>query len=211
MNKEIGPIEDLIKKLNRLPGIGSKTAQRLAYHIIGLDESEVLNLTDSIIAAKRNTVQCSICMNYAESDPCDICSNKSRDDSIVCVVESPKDVEAMERSHSFHGKYHVLHGVISPLKGKSPDDVKVKELIGRVKKENIKEIIVATNPTVDGDATATYIKNILSDYNITVSRIGYGLPVGGDLEYYDEITIQTAMENRRRLDYFWDLVPNFFF
>ncbi|MDU5569915.1 MAG: recombination mediator RecR [Peptoniphilus harei] len=200
MNKEIGPIEDLIKKLNRLPGIGSKTAQRLAYHIIGLDESEVLNLTDSIIAAKRNTVQCSICMNYADSDPCDICSNKSRDDSIVCVVESPKDVEAMERSHSFHGKYHVLHGVISPLKGKSPDDVKVKELIGRVKKENIKEIIVATNPTVDGDATATYIKNILSDYDITVSRIGYGLPVGGDLEYYDEITIQTAMENRRRLD-----------
>lgn len=200
MNKEIGPIEDLIKKLNRLPGIGSKTAQRLAYHIIGLDESEVLNLTDSIIAAKRNTVQCSICMNYADSDPCDICSNKSRDDSIVCVVESPKDVEAMERSHSFHGKYHVLHGVISPLKGKSPDDVKVKELIGRVKKENIKEIIVATNPNVDGDATATYIKNILSDYDITVSRIGYGLPVGGDLEYYDEITIQTAMENRRRLD-----------
>ena len=200
MNKEIGPIEDLIKKLNRLPGIGSKTAQRLAYHIIGLDESEVLNLTDSIIAAKRNTVQCSICMNYADSDPCDICSNKSRDDSIVCVVESPKDVEAMERSHSFHGKYHVLHGVISPLKGKSPDDVKVKELIDRVKKGNIKEIIVATNPTVDGDATATYIKNILSDYDITVSRIGYGLPVGGDLEYYDEITIQTAMENRRRLD-----------
>lgn len=200
MNKEIGPIEDLIKKLNRLPGIGSKTAQRLAYHIIGLDESEVLNLTDSIIAAKRNTVQCSICMNYADNDPCDICSNKSRDDSIVCVVESPKDVEAMERSHSFHGKYHVLHGVISPLKGKSPDDVKVKELIDRVKKENIKEIIVATNPTVDGDATATYIKNILSDYDITVSRIGYGLPVGGDLEYYDEITIQTAMENRRRLD-----------
>ena len=200
MNKEIGPIEDLIKKLNRLPGIGSKTAQRLAYHIIGLDESEVLNLTDSIIAAKRNTVQCSICMNYADSDPCDICSNKSREDSIVCVVESPKDVEAMERSHSFLGKYHVLHGVISPLKGKSPDDVKVKELIDRVKKENIKEIIVATNPTVDGDATATYIKNILSDYDITVSRIGYGLPVGGDLEYYDEITIQTAMENRRRLD-----------
>ena len=200
MNKEIGPIEDLIKKLNRLPGIGSKTAQRLAYHIIGLDESEVINLTDSIIAAKRNTVECSICMNYADSDPCDICSNKSRDDSIVCVVESPKDVEAMERSHSFHGKYHVLHGVISPLKGKSPDDVKVKELIDRVKKGNIKEIIVATNPTVDGDATATYIKNILSDYDITVSRIGYGLPVGGDLEYYDEITIQTAMENRRRLD-----------
>lgn len=200
MNKEIGPIEDLIKKLNRLPGIGSKTAQRLAYHIIGLDESEVINLTDSILAAKKNTVECSICMNYADSDPCEICSNKSRDDSIVCVVESPKDVEAMERSHSFHGKYHVLHGVISPLKGKSPDDVKVKELIDRVKKGNIKEIIVATNPTVDGDATATYIKNILSDYDITVSRIGYGLPVGGDLEYYDEITIQTAMENRRRLD-----------
>ncbi|MDU5467923.1 MAG: recombination mediator RecR [Peptoniphilus harei] len=200
MNKEIGPIEDLIKKLNRLPGIGSKTAQRLAYHIIGLDESEVISLTDSILAAKKNTVECSICMNYADSDPCEICSNKSRDDSIVCVVESPKDVEAMERSHSFHGKYHVLHGVISPLKGKSPDDVKVKELIDRVKKGNIKEIIVATNPTVDGDATATYIKNILSDYDITVSRIGYGLPVGGDLEYYDEITIQTAMENRRRLD-----------
>ncbi|MEF3317834.1 MULTISPECIES: recombination mediator RecR [Peptoniphilus] len=200
MNKEIGPIEDLIKKLNRLPGIGSKTAQRLAYHIIGLDDAEVVSLSDAIIAAKRNTVQCSICMNYADSDPCHICSSKTRDDSIICVVESPKDVDAMERSNSFRGKYHVLHGVISPLKGKSPEDVRVKELIERVKKENIKEVIVATNPTVDGDATATYIKNILKDFDITVSRIGYGLPVGGDLEFYDEITIQTAMENRRRLD-----------
>lgn len=200
MNKESGPIEDLIKKLNRLPGIGSKTAQRLAYHIIGLDEAEVIDLSDSIISAKRNTVECSICMNYADSDPCHICSNKARDDSVICVVESPKDVEAMERSHSFHGKYHVLHGVISPLKGKTPEDVRVKELIDRVKKGNINEVIVATNPTVDGDATATYIRNILKDYDIRVSRIGYGLPVGGDLEFYDEITIQTAMENRRILD-----------
>ncbi|MGF0094938.1 recombination mediator RecR [Peptoniphilus sp. SGI.035] len=200
MNKEVGPIEDLIKKLNRLPGIGSKTAQRLAYYIIGLDENEVENLSDAILSAKRNTVKCSICMNYADSDPCEICSDKARDDSVICVVESPKDVEAMERSLSFRGKYHVLHGVISPLKGKTPEDVKVKELIDRVKRGNIKEIIVATNPTVDGDATATYIKNVLKDFDITISRIGYGLPVGGDLEFYDEITIQTAMENRRRLD-----------
>lgn len=200
MNKEVGPIEDLIKKLNRLPGIGSKTAQRLAYYIIGLDENEVENLSEAILSAKRNTVECSICMNYADSDPCEICSDKARDDSVICVVESPKDVEAMERSLSFRGKYHVLHGVISPLKGKTPEDVKIKELIGRVKKGNIKEIIVATNPTVDGDATATYIKNVLKDFDITISRIGYGLPVGGDLEFYDEITIQTAMENRRRLD-----------
>lgn len=200
MAKEIGPIEDLIKRLNRLPGIGSKTAQRLAYYIIGLEEREVRDLAEALVYAKNNTVECSICMNYADSDPCEICSNKSRDDSIICVVESPKDVDAMERSLSFRGKYHVLHGVISPLKGKTPEDVTIKELINRIEEGEIKEVIVATNPTVDGDATARYIKNILEDYDIIVSRIGYGLPVGGDLEYYDEITIQTAMENRRRLD-----------
>ena len=200
MNKEMGPIEDLIKRLNRLPGIGSKTAQRLAYYIIGLEDKEVKDLAEALISAKKNTVECSICMNYADSDPCEICSNKNRDDSIICVVESPKDVDAMERSLSFRGKYHVLHGIISPLKGKTPNDVTVKELIQRIEKGNIKEVIVATNPTVDGDATARYIKNILEDYDIIVSRIGYGLPVGGDLEFYDEITIQTAMENRRRLD-----------
>lgn len=200
MTKEIGPIEDLIKRLNRLPGIGSKTAQRLAYYIIGLDETEVRDLAEALISAKNNTVECSVCMNYADSDPCEICSNKNRDDSVICVVESPKDVDAMERSLSFRGKYHVLHGVISPLKGKTPEDVTIKELIKRIEEGDIKEVIVATNPTVDGDATARYIKNILEDYDIIVSRIGYGLPVGGDLEYYDEITIQTAMENRRRLD-----------
>ena len=200
MAKEIGPIEDLIKRLNRLPGIGSKTAQRLAYYIIGLEEREVRDLAEALVSAKNNTVECSICMNYADSDPCEICSNKSRDDSIICVVESPKDVDAMERSLSFRGKYHVLHGVISPLKGKTPEDVTIKELINRIEEGEIKEVIVATNPTVDGDATARYIKNILEDYDIIVSRIGYGLPVGGDLEYFDEITIQTAMENRRRLD-----------
>ena len=200
MAKEIGPIEDLIKRLNRLPGIGSKTAQRLAYYIIGLEEREVRDLAEALVSAKNNTVECSICMNYADSEPCEICSNKSRDDSIICVVESPKDVDAMERSLSFRGKYHVLHGVISPLKGKTPEDVTIKELINRIEEGEIKEVIVATNPTVDGDATARYIKNILEDYDIIVSRIGYGLPVGGDLEYYDEITIQTAMENRRRLD-----------
>lgn len=200
MAKEIGPIEDLIKRLNRLPGIGSKTAQRLAYYIIGLEEGEVKDLAEALVSAKNNTVECSICMNYADSDPCEICSNKNRDNSIICVVESPKDVDAMERSLSFRGKYHVLHGVISPLKGKTPEDVTIKELIKRIEEGDIKEVIVATNPTVDGDATARYIKNILEDYDIIVSRIGYGLPVGGDLEYYDEITIQTAMENRRRLD-----------
>lgn len=200
MAKEIGPIEDLIKRLNRLPGIGSKTAQRLAYYIIGLEDREVRDLAEALVSAKNNTVECSICMNYADSDPCEICFNKSRDDSIICVVESPKDVDAMERSLSFRGKYHVLHGVISPLKGKTPEDVTIKELINRIEEGKIKEVIVATNPTVDGDATARYIKNILEDYDIIVSRIGYGLPVGGDLEYYDEITIQTAMENRRRLD-----------
>ena len=200
MTKEIGPIEDLIKRLNRLPGIGSKTAQRLAYYIIGLDETEVRDLAEALISAKNNTVECSICMNYADSDPCEICSNKNRDDSVICVVESPKDVDAMERSLSFRGKYHVLHGVISPLKGKTPEDVTIKELIKRIEEGDINEVIVATNPTVDGDATARYIKNTLEDYDIIVSRIGYGLPVGGDLEYYDEITIQTAMENRRRLD-----------
>lgn len=201
MNKEVGPIEDLIKKLNRLPGIGSKTAQRLAYHIIEMEDVEVADLANSIIRAKKDTKQCSICMNYADSDPCEICSNNSRDDSIICVVESPKDVEAMERSLSFRGKYHVLHGVISPLKGKAAEDVTINQLLKRIENGNVKEVIVATNPTVDGDTTARYIQNILEKYDdLIISRIGYGLPVGGDLEYYDEITISTAIQNRRKLD-----------
>ncbi len=195
-----GPIEDLIKKLNKLPGIGSKTAQRLAYHIIDMDDIEVKELASSIVRAKTEIVQCSVCMNFSDSDPCEICSSPNRDGSVICVVEYPKDVEAMERSMSFNGKYHVLHGVVSPMKGKSIDDIKARELLKRLEDGSVKEVIIATNPTADGDTTAMYLKNLLEPYNVTVSRIGYGLPVGGDLEFYDELTISTAMKNRRKLN-----------
>ncbi|MET3617317.1 recombination protein RecR [Peptoniphilus olsenii] len=195
-----GPIEDLIKKLNKLPGIGSKTAQRLAYHIIDMEDIDVKELAKSIVRAKTDIVQCSECMNFSDKDPCDICQNKTRDDSVICVVEYPKDVEAMERSMSFNGKYHVLHGVISPMKGYTADDVKVRELLRRLEDGKVKEVIIATNPTTDGDTTAMYLKNLLEPYNVEVTRIGYGLPVGGDLEFYDELTISTAMKNRRKLN-----------
>lgn len=195
-----GPIEDLIKKLNKLPGIGSKTAQRLAYHIIDMDDIEVKELASSIVRAKTEIVQCSECMNFSDSDPCEICRSPNRDGSIICVVEYPKDVEAMERSMSFNGKYHVLHGVVSPMKGRSIDDIKARELLKRLEDGSVKEVIIATNPTTDGDTTAMYLKNLLEPYNVVVSRIGYGLPVGGDLEFYDELTISTAMKNRRKLN-----------
>lgn len=195
-----GPIEDLIKKLNKLPGIGSKTAQRLAYHIIDMDDIEVKELAGSLIRAKTEIVQCSVCMNFSDTDPCEICASPNRDGSVICVVEYPKDVEAMERSMSFNGKYHVLHGVVSPMKGRSIDDIKARELLKRLEDGSVKEVIIATNPTADGDTTAMYLKNLLEPYNVIVSRIGYGLPVGGDLEFYDELTISTAIKNRRKLN-----------
>ena len=188
-----------INELAGLPGIGEKTAQRLAYYILDLDEINVKKLSDSIINAKLNTKRCSICCNFTDGDPCSICSDLNRDSSTICIVEYPKDVLAMERTGAYHGLYHVLHGTIRPLRGVSPDDLTISELIKRLSNPEIKEIIVATNPTTDGDTTAMYLKRLLSPLGIKTTRIAYGIPVGGDLQYYDEVTISTALNNRQEI------------
>ncbi len=193
------PIEELINELSGLPGIGEKTAQRLAYYILDLDEINVKKLSDSIINAKLNTKRCSICCNFTDGDPCSICSDLNRDSSTICIVEYPKDVLAMERTGAYHGLYHVLHGTIKPLRGVSPDDLTISELIKRLSNPEIKEVIVATNPTTDGDTTAMYLKRLLSPLGIKTTRIAYGIPVGGDLQYYDEVTISTALNNRQEI------------
>ena len=193
------PIENLINQLNKLPGIGNKTAQRLAYYILDMDKEKVETLSKSIIDAKNNVRECSICSNFTDSDPCMICSDKKRDQSIICVVEYPKDVEAMERAGCYFGLYHVLHGVIAPTKGIGPMDLKIRELLLRLESDEVKEIIIATNPTVEGDTTALYLSKLINPLGVKTTRIGYGLPVGGDLEYYDEVTISTALDNRREL------------
>ena len=193
------PIEYLINQLNKLPGIGNKTAQRLAYHILDMDIEKVKTLSSSIVEAKENVKECSICSNFTDQDPCGICADTRRDESIICVLEYPKDVEAMERAGCYFGMYHVLHGVIAPTKGIGPLDLKIRELLKRLESDEVKEIIIATNPTVEGDTTALYLSKIINPLGIKTTRIGYGLPVGGDLEYYDEVTISTALDNRREL------------
>lgn len=200
MAKRARSIEQLISQLNKLPGIGSKTAQRLAYHVIDMKEEEVKELSNSMLEAKQNVHKCKKCQNFTDEDLCYICSDLTRDKSTICVVEYPKDVEALERSNSYHGLYHVLHGTISPSRAINAGDIGIGSLVKRLETEDIKEIIVATNPTTEGDTTALYISRLISPLGIKVSRIGYGLPVGGDLEYYDEITISTALENRRILN-----------
>ena len=196
-------IENLIRELRKLPGIGEKTAQRLAYYIIDQDISNVKELASSIVDAKENVKRCSICSNFTDKDPCEICSDFRRDRSKICVVEYPKDIEAMERSNCYHGLYHVLHGVLSPNSRSGPEDLTIRQFLNRLSDKEIEEVIIATNPTVDGDTTALYLSRLLGDIDIKVTRIGYGLPVGGDLEYYDELTISTAMENRRQINNPW--------
>ncbi len=197
MMNRAGSIEKLIRQLSKLPGIGSKTAQRLAYHIIDLDMEEVKELSQSIVDAKANIKQCSICANFTDSDPCAICSDEKRDRSTICIVEYPKDVEAMERANCYNGLYHVLHGTLSPSRGITVENLTVLQLLTRLRDKDVKEVIIATNPTVDGETTALFLSRQLEKIPIKVTRIGYGLPVGGDLEYYDELTITTAMKNRR--------------
>lgn len=192
------PIANLIDQLSKLPGVGRKTAQRLAYFIINMDKSEVDKLANSIVQAKGEIGLCSVCCNLTDEDPCHICRDEKRDKSIICVVEGAKDILAMERSRDFKGYYHVLHGVISPMDNIGPSEIKIKELLNRLN-EDVKEVIVATNPTVEGEATALYLARLIKPLDIKVSRIAHGIPVGGDLEYFDEITLSKAMENRREL------------
>ena len=194
-----GPITRLIEEFSKLPGVGRKTAQRLAFHIINMNTNDVEALSKAIIEAKREIKYCSVCCNITDTAPCSMCSNKNRDSSVICVVEDPRDVAAMERTREFKGQYHVLNGVISPMDGIGPDMIKIKELIQRLGTQDVREIIMATNPTIEGEATAMYIARLLKPMGIKVTRIAHGLPVGGDLEYADEVTISKALEGRREI------------
>ena len=193
------PIANLIEELSKLPGIGRKTAQRLAFYILEMEPMEAEKLANSITTAKEKVKYCSVCCNLTDVDPCYICSNKKRDDSVICVVEGPKDVIAMERTREYTGLYHVLHGVISPMENIGPDSIRIKELLKRIQDGDVKEVILATNPTVEGEATAMYISKLLKPMGIKTTRIAHGIPVGGDLEYFDEVTLSKAMENRREI------------
>ena len=200
MNQYPRPLGRLVGELSKLPGIGSKTAQRLAFHILSLEDQEAESLADSIREAKHAMHYCSVCGNLTDHDPCSICSDASRRRDVVCVVESPRDVMAMERIREFNGQYHVLNGVISPMEGVGPEDINLRSLITRLQKEpEIGEVILATNPNIEGEATAMYIARLLKPSGIKVTRIAHGLPVGGDLEYADEITLLKAVEGRTEL------------
>ena len=192
-------IEKLIESFERLPSIGHKTAVRLAFHMLDLSKEETDEFINSIINAKEKLKYCSNCYNISDTDPCPICSSPKRDNSVICVVEDVRDVMAMERTHEFKGVYHVLHGTISPMNGIGPEDIKIKELLNRIANNDIKEIIIATNPRVEGEATAIYLSKIIKTLGIKVTRIAHGIPVGGDLEYTDEVTLSKALEGRREL------------
>lgn len=193
------PLSKLISELSKLPGIGGKSAQRLAFHILSLEDKDAMAIAEAIIDAKNNMKYCSVCGNLTDVDPCNICTDPSRNQNIVCVVESPRDVSAMERMKEFHGLYHVLHGAISPMDGIGPDDINLKQLIIRLQQNDINEVILATNPNIEGEATAMYTARLIKPSGIKVTRIAHGVPVGGDLEYADEITLSKAMEGRREL------------
>ena len=200
MNQYPRPLGRLVGELSKLPGIGSKTAQRLAFHILSLEDQEADSLADSIREAKHAMHYCSVCGNLTDRDPCSICSDASRRRDVICVVETPRDVMAMERIREYSGQYHVLNGVISPMEGIGPEDINLKSLIIRLQREpEINEVILATNPNIEGEATAMYIARLLKPSGIKVTRIAHGLPVGGDLEYADEVTLLKAVEGRTEL------------
>ena len=189
----------LINELSKLPGIGAKSAQRLAFHILSLENGEAERLAEAITTAKKEMKYGSVCGNLTDQDPCIICSDPSRRDDVICVVESPRDVMAMERIKEFNGLYHVLHGVISPMEGIGPEDINLKSLIQRLQAGDVKELIIATNPNIEGEATAMYIARLIKPAGIKVTRIAHGIPVGGDLEYADEVTLLKSLEGRREL------------
>lgn len=192
-------IEALVESFAQLPGIGRKSAERIAFHILdNMSEYEVSKMSDAIIEAKKKVRLCPICQNLTDSTPCKICTSDNRDKSVICVVENPKDVAAIEKTKEYKGLYHVLHGTLSPMDGISPEDLKINELLLRLN-ESIKEVIMATNPTVNGTATAVYLSKLISPMDIKVSRIAHGIPVGGDLEYADEVTLIKALEGRQTM------------
>lgn len=191
-------VTKLIEQFEKLPGIGHKSAQRMAFYVLGRSQEEAEEFAEAIKTARRELKYCRVCQNMSDREICDICKNPVRDNGKICVVEDPRDVLAMERSKVFNGRYHVLHGVMSPINDIGPDDIKIKELLARID-DGISEVIVATNPNVEGEATAMYIARLLKPLGVTVTRIAHGVPVGGDLEYVDEVTIARALENRKEL------------
>lgn len=199
MRQYAKPLGRLINELSKLPGIGGKTAQRLAFHILSMEDSDAFALADAIKDAKTKMRYCSVCGNLTDTDPCSICADSTRDVSTICVVENPRDVAAMEKIKEYRGYYHVLHGAISPMDGIGPDDINLKSLIERLRDDRVKELIIATNPNIEGEATAMYIARLIKPTGIKVTRIAHGIPVGGDLEYADEVTLLKAMEGRHQL------------
>ncbi|HKF31698.1 MAG TPA: recombination mediator RecR [Jatrophihabitantaceae bacterium] len=195
-----GAIQDLIDELGRLPGVGPKSAQRIAFHLLSAEPTDVERLASTLIRVKNEVRFCRICGNVAEADECRICRDARRDPSIICVVEEPKDVVAVERTREFRGRYHVLGGAISPIDGIGPDDLRVRELLARLADGTVTELILATDPNLEGEATATYLARLVTPMGITVSRLASGLPVGGDLEYADEVTLGRAFSGRRRVE-----------
>ena len=189
----------LVDVFRKMPGVGGKSAVRMAYHILSLSDEETKEIISAISDAKQKIHYCSICQNITETDPCEICSNPKRDRTLLCVMDKPKDVIALEKTREYFGLYHVLHGSISPMDGIGPDDLKIKELLSRVAEGEFKEIIMANNPSIEGEATAMYIPKLLKPFGVKVSRIAYGVPVGGDLEYADQITLAKAIEGRREI------------
>lgn len=193
------PIARLIDELGKLPGVGPKTAQRLAFHILEQEQETIENLAEAIKEVKSKTKYCSICCNITDQDPCYICNNSARDHSLISVVEDPKAIVALEKTKEYKGVYHVLHGVISPMEGIGPEQLRIKELLQRIENGEVKEVILVTNPNIEGEATAMYLARLLTPLGVLVTRIAHGLPVGGDLEYADEITLVKALEGRRRV------------
>lgn len=199
MNNFAPSIEDLIENFSRLPGIGQKTAQRLAFHVLNMEQENVQKFANSLLNAKQNIKFCSVCQNLTNDETCEICSNKGRDESIICVVTDPKDIANFEKAREYRGLYHVLHGTISPMANIGPDDIKIKELLVRIADTNIKEVIVATNPDTSGEATASYISRLLKPFEIKVTRLAFGIPIGSNLEYVDEVTLMRALDGRREI------------
>lgn len=196
MGYNLAPLQNLIDHFERMQGVGHKTAQRMAFYVLGLSDAEAQAFAKAITDAHTKIKQCKVCCNLADDELCPICKSNVRDKSVICVVEDPRDVAAIERTHEYNGVYHVLHGAISPMDNIGPDQIRIKELVARLGDDTVEEVIMATNPTVEGEATAMYISRLLKPMGITVSRLAYGVPVGADLEYADEVTLSRALEGR---------------
>ncbi len=199
MDYYISPLQNLIDEFRKLPGIGSKTAQRLAYHVLNLPDEKAFKFSEAIVEAKNKIIYCKVCQNFSDSELCPVCANPMRDKSTICVVENPRDVIQMEKTNEFKGVYHILHGAISPMDNIGPEDIRIKELMHRIQDGEVNEVIMATNPNLEGETTAMYISKLLKPFGIKVTRIAHGVPVGGELEYADEVTLTRALQGRVEL------------